>query len=112
MVVGSSGSQDLRLFFIGEVLPGEGGIDDFLIHLEDFVVGNGTRVGQVDGSSDLTLGHVDHDGKEFRKDSHGVSNGADFLVFGDLGNEITGVVGTSDGHSDSSVKDVTFELLH
>lgn len=63
---------------------------------------NNARVGEIPYTCEVSLGHLDGDGKQLVEDRHGVWNVHNLLVFCDLGDEIAGVGKvTGDGHPHS-----------
>jgi hypothetical protein len=99
LAVTTSSLDDLGLLLKSEVLPCEGGADVFFEQRQYFVVGNGTRVGEIVDASFLVLGHKDGSWQEIVQDGVGVGDVDYALVFGDLGDEITGVKVVTDGHA-------------
>jgi len=54
-VIGAASLQNLRLLFHREVLPREVRVDVLLVESQDFIMGNGTRVGEVEDTGDLSV---------------------------------------------------------
>ena len=101
-VVTARSNDNLGLFLQGEVLVCQARVNVLLVHVQDFVVANDARVGEVPDTCKVSLGHLDGDGKQLVKDRHGVWNVHNLLVFCDLGDEIAGGGKvTGDGHSHS-----------
>jgi len=67
LAVASASFDDLGLLFQGEVLPGEGGSDVLLEKSQDFIMGNGTRIGEVVDAFLVVLCEKDGGGEEIMK---------------------------------------------
>ena len=99
LAVAASGLDDLGLLVKGEVLPCEVGAHIFLEERKDLVVGDGSWVGEVVDAGVLVLCHQDGGWEEIGKDGVGVGDIDNPLVFGDLGDKVTGVQVIADWHS-------------
>jgi len=99
LAVAASGLDNLGLLLQGEVLPCEIGADILLEEGKDLVVGDSSWVGEVEDSGILVLGHQDGSWEEIGKDGVGVRDIDNSVVFGDLGDEVTGVQVIADWHS-------------
>lgn len=101
-VVTASSNDNLGLLLQGEVLVCQARVNVLLVHVQDFVVANNARVGEIPDTCEVSLGHLDGDGKQLVKDRHGVRNVHNLIVFCDLGDEIAGgrkVTGDRHPHS-------------
>jgi len=115
LAVASAGLDDLGLLVQCEVLPGEVWSDVLLEEGQNLVVGDGTWVGEVVDTGILVLGQEDGGREEIVENSVGVGDIDDTLVFGDLGDEVTGVKVVADWHAkseDQAVAVVLHDLLN
>jgi len=101
LAVASSGLDNLCLLLQREVLPGEIWTDVLLEEGKDFVVRDGTGVGEVVNSSLLVLGKKDGGWEQVVEEGVRVRNINDTLVLGDLGDEVAAVKVVAHGHSQS-----------
>lgn len=99
LAVAASSLDDLGLLLEGEVLPCEIRANVLLEESKDLVVGDGTWVGEVVDTGILVLSKQDGSWEEVGKDGVGVGDIDDPVVFGDLGDEVTGVQVIADWHS-------------
>lgn len=110
LAVATSSLDDLGLLIQGEVLPGELWANEFLEQSEDFIVGDGTWVGEVVDASLLVLSQEDGGWEEIGEDGVGVGDIDNTIVLGDLGDEVTGVEIVADGHTKAEDEAVGVEL--
>ena len=110
LAVAASGLDDLGLLLKGEVLPGEVGADVLLEESKDLVVGDSTWVGEVVDSGILVLSQQNRGWEEIGEDGVGVRDVDNSVVFGDLGNEVTGVQVITDWHSQSEDQGIAVEF--
>ena len=82
-----------------------------LVHGKDLLVGDGSRVHQVDGAHVPPLHQVQEGWEEFWQDGHGVGDAHDLGVVGQLGDEVAGVLLVGDGHSHANVEHVAI-MVH
>ena len=83
--------NDLGLFLEAKVLPGKGRSDNVPEQRQDFVMRNGARVGKVVDTNVAVLGEEDGCWQQVREDGVAVGNVHHVVVFGDLGDKVSGV---------------------
>ena len=101
LAVGASGLDDLGLFLQSKVLPGEVWANVLLEERENFVVGDGTWVGEVVDTSLVVLGEDDGGWEEIGEDGVGVWNVDDTVILCDLGDKVTWVEVVADWHAET-----------
>ena len=110
LAVASSSFDDLRLLLQSKVFPRKIWSNVLLKQAEDLVVRNSTWVGEVVDTGVLVLGQDDRSWEEIVEDCVGIGNIDYALVFGDLGDEVTGVQVIADGHPKSEDESIAVEL--
>lgn len=110
LAVGATSLDDLGLLLEGEVLPGEVWANVLLEQGKDFVVGDGTWVGKVVDAGFLVLSQEDGGWEEIGKDGVGVGDIDHSVVFGNFGDEVTGVEVVADWHAQSEDEAVAVVL--
>lgn len=91
LAVATTSLDDLGLLLNGKVRPLEVGSDDVFEKLENLVVRDGARVGEVVDACLLVLCQYDGGWEEIVEDSVRVGDINNLFVLGDLGDEVTGV---------------------
>jgi len=116
LVVASGSNNHLSLLLQTEVLPTETGIHVFSVHLQNLVVANHSRVGEVPDPSQIPLRHLHRDRDELVEYGHGVGNVDNLVVSSDLGDEIARVRQIrGNGHPHTQGADVVVvpkQILH
>ena len=110
LAVASSSFDNLCLLVQCEVLPGEVWTNVLLEQAEHLIMGDRTGVGEVVDAGILVLGHEDRSWEKVVQDGVRVGNINDTLVFGDLGDKVTGVQVVANGHAKSKDEDIGIRL--
>lgn len=101
LAITSSRLDDLRLFLQCEVLPCEIWSHIFLEESQNLVVRNGSWVGEVVDTGIFVLGHEDGSREKIVENGIRVGNINYTVIFGNFGDEVSGVEVITDGHSKS-----------
>lgn len=111
LTVTSSCLDNLGLLLQREVLPCEIWSHVFFEESQDLVVRDGTGIGEVIDTGFLVLSQENGGGEKIVEDGVGVWYVNYAVVFGDLGDKVSGVQVIADGHSKSEDEGV-FVCLH
>mmetsp|Transcript_2287 Transcript_2287/g.3307 ORF Transcript_2287/g.3307 Transcript_2287/m.3307 type:complete len:324 (-) Transcript_2287:93-1064(-) len=114
-IVGSSSLDDLGLFLNSKVGVVVGWINVLCVKIQDFVVRNNTRIGEIVNSGECRLCHGKRGGKHFVQHGHRIRNIHDTLVLDNLCDEISVEQIVRDWHAhtkDQAVGVVLEQLFH
>jgi len=111
-VVGARCLDNHGLLFKGEILVSVGRVNVLRIQVQDLVMRDDTRVGEVVDSSKSLLCHGKREWKHFGQDSHRVRNINDFLVLDNFRNEVSVNEVIPHGHTNAEDQAVGILLQH
>lgn len=89
LIVAPWSNNHLSLFFKSEVFPGKAWINILLIHLQDLIMTDHSRIGEVINTSQIPLGHFDRNRKQLIQNSHGIWYIHHLIIPCNLGNKVT-----------------------
>ena len=111
LVVRASRGEDLRLLLQREVSVGEGRVDVLLVQVQNLVVRDGARVGEVVHAATVVQHHLDADGQQVVQHGHGVGDVHHALVLGDLRHKVARRQVVQNGHAHAENQRVRIHLL-
>lgn len=88
-VVRSRSLDDLGLFLNSEILVGVSWVNVLRVQVEDLVVGDDTRVGEVVDTGQTLLSHTQRKWQHFGQNGHGVWDVDNLFVLDNLGYEVS-----------------------
>lgn len=104
--------DDFRLFLQREILPLELWVHNLLVHTQNLVVSDGTRVSEVVHTCLLVLGHGDYQREQVVQDGVGIRDVDNEFVLCDLGYKGAWVQIVGDGHADAKREGVWVSGAH